>query len=231
MGRGRDIFPDGVFKSRAALFRNMRDAFPACRPLRDQRKEDVTMPKTKNSLSAPFCAEKIPGLSAPLSVPSWLALSDCEFLRDECGEDFLRDFIGTGFHFADALAPDEMYIGQDNALYSKSFLLRDYNAAREDESTSAWLDDEEIESFDDFMDYQTAMSGFLVKLPVYYGYSVNGYDTGEYAEDIETIFDKAELALMRNTDAAFRGDYRINIVRYWDDAAGFLKACDARKRK
>lgn len=143
-------------------------------------------------------------LSAPL-----LTQNDRAFLTEECGADFLNDFTSAGFGFTAVYGAPEMFIGEDGNLYTVRDLVNDYNAMREDAETAAAFEEDGIESFDDFMDYQTAMGGFLREMSHYYGFRVNGYETGEFFEDIESAFDAAELFQQRGNM-----NKRIEIVRY-----------------
>lgn len=156
---------------------------------------------TKNALSAPSA---VSALSAPV-----LTCNDCAFLIEEAGSDFLQDFISARFGFSAVYSAPEMWEGEDGNLYTLRDLVNDYNAMREDSDFAARLEEDEIECFDDFLDYQTAMGGFLRKLSTYYGFTVNGYDTGEYFEYIESAFDAAELFQQRGNMHK-----RIEIVRY-----------------
>ena len=153
---------------------------------------------TKNALSA----------RSVLSAPT-LTHPDMRFLREEGGEDFLRDFVSARFGFSAIHDAPEMWEGEDGCVYTLRGLVNDYNAMREDPETDARLDADGIECFEDFMDYETAMGGFLREMSHYYGFTVDGYETGEYFADIESAFDAAELFQQRGNM-----NRRIEIVRY-----------------
>lgn len=163
----------------------------------------MTTKKAVSAVSAPS-ARDLSALSAPV-----LTCNDRAFLIEEAGSDFLQDFISARFGFSAAYSAPEMWEGEDGNLYTLRDLVNDYNAMREDSDFAARLEEDEIESFDDFLDYQTAMGGFLRELSTYYGFTVNGYDTGEYFCDIESAFDAAELFQQRGNM-----NKRIEIVRH-----------------
>ena len=162
-----------------------------------------------------FCA--LDGISAPSVSAAEKALSalvaaarDREYLLEECGDSFLRDLADDGFHFETIDGSFEMWEGEDGLLRDMRDLVIEYAEALKDDEIAASLENDEINSFDDFMDSLTAMGGFLHPLYDYFGITIDGTDTAERFEYIEEAFDEAERWLIHHPGEG----KRVTIVRY-----------------
>lgn len=135
-----------------------------------------------------------------------LSASDQDRILSITNADFLAHMMDRGFGYTAEPLSGTWYLGQDDCYYGLESLREQYEDVAE-----SMAEDDDIHSFEDFLEYGTAMGGFMQQVREAYSFRIDGYpdDPDRWVDSIEYACERAENELVY-----MPGEHEVTIVRY-----------------